>query len=110
MKKLKLNGTIKDITGKTLSIVKYQKGIRLTSPFKFCEELYYLAKKYVPENDNDAKLYFDVAELLYKNMMEEENVIEVSDEQYDAINSLANQLGVVPKKRFLEMVEEENKG
>lgn len=109
MKKLKLNGTIKDITGKTLAIVKYQRGVRLTSPFKFCEELYYLVKKHIPENDEDANLYFGIAELLYKNMSEEENVIEVSDEQFEVLNTLANSLGTVAKKRFMEMVEFENK-
>lgn len=108
MKKLKLNGTIKDITGKTLVTVKYQRGVRLTSPLKFCEEIYYLAKKHVPENDEDADLYFGIAEILYRNMSEPENAIEVSDEQFEVINTLANSLGTVAKKRFMEMVEAEN--
>ncbi len=106
--KVTLNGVITDIENNPVTTIKRINKERTEVPQKFCNIIYTRALAQPTLTNEDTMMYYALAQKMYANSQEDENVIEITTGEFRLCNELLQEEKLIIKARFLEMVKSLN--
>lgn len=103
--KVTLNSVIMDIENMPVTTIHYINNVRNEMPQKFCNIIYTRALLKRTTTDEDTMKYYALAQKMYANSQENENIIEITVDEFKLCNELLQGEKLIIKARFLEMAK-----